>query len=43
MGQKGAKLLLDQIANREKQFPAEIEVSPELVVRESTGPVRNKA
>jgi LacI family transcriptional regulator len=42
MGQKGAKLLLEQIANREKQFPAEIEVSPELVVRESTGPVKNR-
>ena len=43
MGQKGAKLLLERIANREKQFPAEIEVSPELVVRESTGPAKNRA
>ena len=42
MGQKGAQLLLERIANREKQFPAEIEVSPELVVRESTGPVKNR-
>ena len=42
MGQKGAKLLLERIANREKQFPAEIEVSPELVVRESTGPVKSR-
>ena len=41
MGQKGAQLLLERIANREKQFPAEIEMSPELVVRESTGPVKN--
>jgi LacI family transcriptional regulator len=42
MGQKGAQLLLERIANREKQFPAEIEMSPELVVRESTGPVKNR-
>jgi len=42
MGQKGAQLLLERIANREKQFPAEIEVSPELVVRESTGPAKNR-
>ncbi|MGD0346418.1 MAG: LacI family DNA-binding transcriptional regulator [Terracidiphilus sp.] len=42
MGQKGAKLLLERIANREKQFPAEIEVSPELVVRESTGPAKTR-
>ena len=42
MGQKGAKLLLERIANREKQFPAEIEMSPELVVRESTGPVKSR-
>ncbi len=41
MGQKAAQLLLERIANREKQFPAEIEVSPELVVRESTGPVKH--
>jgi len=34
--------LLERIANREKQFPAEIEVSPELVVRESTGPVKSR-
>ena len=42
MGQKGAQLLLERIANREKQFPAEIEMSPELVVRESTGPAKNR-
>jgi len=42
MGQKGAHLLLERIANREKQFPAEIEMRPELVVRESTGPVKNR-
>lgn len=43
MGQKGAQLLLERIANREKQFPAEIEVSPELVVRESTGPMKPRS
>jgi LacI family transcriptional regulator len=40
MGQKGAQLLLERIANPKKQFPAEIEMSPELVVRESTGPAK---
>jgi LacI family transcriptional regulator len=42
MGQKGAHILLERIANREKQFPAEIEMRPELVVRESTGPVKTR-
>jgi DNA-binding LacI/PurR family transcriptional regulator len=36
MGQRGAQVLLDRIANREKQYPAEITMAPELVVREST-------
>lgn len=40
MGQKGAQLLLERIANPKKQFPAEIEMIPELVVRESTGPAK---
>jgi DNA-binding LacI/PurR family transcriptional regulator len=38
MGKRGAQVLLDRIADREKQFPAEIMVEPELVIRESTGP-----
>jgi LacI family transcriptional regulator len=38
MGKRGAEILLDRIANREKEYPAEIVVAPELVVRESTGP-----
>ncbi len=38
MGKRGAQVLLERIANREKQFPAEIVMAPELVVRESTGP-----
>jgi len=38
MGKRGAQILLERIADREKEFPAEIIVAPELVVRESTGP-----
>jgi LacI family transcriptional regulator len=39
MGKRGAQVLLERIAAREKSFPAEIVMAPELVVRESTGPV----
>jgi len=38
MGKRGAQILLERIANREKEFPTEVVMSPELVVRESTGP-----
>ncbi len=38
MGKRGAQVLLERIANREKEFPAEIIMAPELVIRESTGP-----
>lgn len=38
MGRRGAQVLLERIADREKGFPGEIMMSPELVVRESTGP-----
>jgi DNA-binding LacI/PurR family transcriptional regulator len=38
MGKRGAEVLLDRIANREKEYPAQIVVAPEFVVRESTGP-----
>jgi LacI family transcriptional regulator len=38
MGKRGAEILLERIANKDKEFPAEIVVAPELVVRESTGP-----
>jgi DNA-binding LacI/PurR family transcriptional regulator len=37
MGKRGAQVLLERIANRENGYPAEISMSPELVVRESTG------
>lgn len=40
MGKRGAQVLLERIADRNKQYPAEIVVQPELVVRESTGPVK---
>jgi DNA-binding LacI/PurR family transcriptional regulator len=39
MGQRGAQVLLERIANREKPFPAEIVMEPVLVIRESTGPI----
>ncbi len=44
MGKRGAQVLLERIADREKPYPAEIVMAPELVVRESTGPapVRRK-
>jgi LacI family transcriptional regulator len=40
MGKRGAQVLLERIANREQEFPAEITMAPEFVVRESTGPVK---
>jgi DNA-binding LacI/PurR family transcriptional regulator len=39
MGKRGAQVLLERIADREKAFPREIVMTPELVARESTGPV----
>ncbi|HEX4028780.1 MAG TPA: LacI family DNA-binding transcriptional regulator [Terracidiphilus sp.] len=39
MGKRGAQILLERIADREKDFSGEVVMSPELVVRESTGPV----
>jgi LacI family transcriptional regulator len=43
MGRRGAQILLERIADREKEFPSEIVMNPELVVRESTGPARFEA
>ncbi len=37
MGRRGAQVLLERIADREKDYAPEIMVSPELVIRESTG------
>jgi LacI family transcriptional regulator len=42
MGKRGAQILLDRIANREKEYPSEIVMAPEFVVRESTGPAPAK-
>jgi len=38
MGQTAARVLLERIANPEKEYPAELVMQPELLVRESTGP-----
>ena len=38
MGQRGAQILLERIANREAPHPAEFVMAPELIMRESTGP-----
>jgi DNA-binding LacI/PurR family transcriptional regulator len=40
MGKRGAQVLLERIADREGAYPAEIVMTPELAVRESTGPAR---
>ncbi len=40
MGLRAAQVLLDRIANSSQEWPEEIVMEPELVVRESTGPVR---
>lgn len=42
MGRRGAQVLLERIADRERHFPAEIVMKPELVVRESTGPAKTE-
>jgi LacI family transcriptional regulator len=42
MGKRGAQILLERIANREKEYSAEVVMEPDLVVRESTGPARNR-
>jgi LacI family transcriptional regulator len=42
MGQRAAQILLERIADKEKSFPSEVVVSPELIIRESTGPAPGK-
>jgi LacI family transcriptional regulator len=37
MGKRGAQVLLERIANRGKEYPSEIVMAPDLVIRESTG------
>ena len=43
MGKRGAQVLLQRIENREKDFPSEIVMEPELVLRESTAPARQRS
>lgn len=40
MGRRGAKVLLERISDRDKKPTSAIVMSPELVVRESTGPAK---
>jgi DNA-binding LacI/PurR family transcriptional regulator len=40
MGRRGAQLLLERIAHKEREYAAEIIMAPELIVRESTGPAK---
>jgi LacI family transcriptional regulator len=42
MGSEGAQVLLNLIANPQKDAPAEILMQPELIVRESTGTAARK-
>jgi LacI family transcriptional regulator len=42
MGKRGAQVLLERIANHEKEFPSMIVMAPKLIVRESTGPAKSK-
>jgi DNA-binding LacI/PurR family transcriptional regulator len=38
MGRRGAQILLSRIQNSEQEFPGEVLMTPELIIRESTGP-----
>src|ERR1700737_266632 len=40
MGQVASQLLLDRIAQPDMAYPKEVLIKPQLVIRESTGPVR---
>jgi LacI family transcriptional regulator len=42
MGRRGAQILLQRIAHRENEYPSEVVMAPELVIRESTGPAPTK-
>lgn len=43
MGTRAAQVLLERIGNPEKEYPAELVMEPELIVRESTGPSPERA
>jgi DNA-binding LacI/PurR family transcriptional regulator len=42
MGKRGAQVLLARIGDREQEYPAEISMAPEFVIRESTGPASTR-
>jgi DNA-binding LacI/PurR family transcriptional regulator len=42
MGKRGAQVLLERIADREKKSTGEIVMCPDFVVRESTGPAKDR-
>ena len=37
MGKRGAQVLLERIVDRQREYPSEIVMAPELIIRESTG------
>jgi len=41
MGRRGAKVLLERIADKKKPFATDIFMESELIIRESTGPAKN--
>lgn len=43
MGRRGAKVLLERIADKKKAFATDIFMESELIIRESTGPAKNRA
>ncbi|MFP5204844.1 MAG: LacI family DNA-binding transcriptional regulator, partial [Acidobacteriota bacterium] len=43
MGKRGAQVLLQRIKDPKKEFPSEIVMEPELVLRESTAPARQRS
>lgn len=43
MGKRGALVLLQRIEDPKKEFPSEIVMEPELVLRESTAPARKRS
>ena len=43
MGKRGALVLLQRIEDPKKEFPSEIVMEPELVLRESTAPARQRS
>ncbi len=42
MGRRGAKVLLERIADKKKAFATDIFMESELIIRESTGPAKSR-